>query len=76
MRRSRGYLCRSWLSRDSRATTRDTPPFHCVKGRATRIRGWSGVWELGGVAAAGAADDELDGEVEFLGGEVGAAVEA
>lgn len=29
-----------------------------------------------GVAAAGTADDELDREVEFLHGEVGAAVEA
>src|SRR6185437_9870009 len=32
--------------------------------------------DLGGVAAAGAADDELDGEVELLGGTGGAAVEA
>jgi len=32
--------------------------------------------ESSGMAAAGAADDELDGEVEFLSGEGGAAVEA
>ena len=32
--------------------------------------------ELDRVAAAGAANDELDGEVELLGGQAGAAVEA
>ena len=45
-----------------------------IQARYEHIRACVGC--LGGVAAAGAADDELDGEVELLSGAGGAAVEA